>query len=270
VDGNRDGGPGTAAGGGQPAPAYGPEAGLLLVNTGSGAALLAAVGDHLDRGEGFAVATLNLDHLVKLRSSAAFRAAYAAQTHVVADGKPVVWLRRLAGLPVDLAPGSELVQPLMALAAARGVPVGFLGATEATLATAAERLERAHPGLRVVARIAPPYGFDPEGPGADAALDALAASGARLVMLALGAPKQEVLAARALARVPGCGFVSVGAGLDFVAGSQTRAPLWVRRMAMEWLWRMLSDPRRLTKRYMLCFAILPELTAAALRLRRRG
>jgi N-acetylglucosaminyldiphosphoundecaprenol N-acetyl-beta-D-mannosaminyltransferase len=160
------------------------------------------------------------------------------------------------------------VEPLMAVAAARGVPVGFLGSTEATLEAAAERLEQAHPGLRVVARIAPPLGFDPEGPGADAALDALAASGARLVMLALGAPKQEILAIRGMARVPGAGFVSVGAGLDFIAGSQTRAPRWVRRLAMEWLWRMLGDPRRLAKRYFLCFMILPEMALAALRLRR--
>jgi exopolysaccharide biosynthesis WecB/TagA/CpsF family protein len=255
----------------EPTSPLGPEPSALLglVNTASAADLLAALERRLDRGEGFAVATLNLDHLVKLRRSAAFRAAYAAQTHVVADGNPVVWLRRFAGRPVALAPGSELVDPLMALAARRRVPVGFLGSTEAALAAAADRLERAHPGLRVVARIAPPFGFDPEGAAADAALDALAASGARLVMLALGAPKQEVLAARGLARLPQTGFVSVGAGLDFVAGTQHRAPVWVRRLRMEWLWRMLGNPRRLAMRYLQCFAILPGMTLGALGMRRR-
>lgn len=270
MDGNRDSAPAAAAGRAEGAAGDRAEALLSLVNTPSAEALLAAIGDCLDLGRGFAVATLNLDHLVKLRHSPGFRAAYAAQTHVVADGRPVVWLRRLAGRPVELAPGSELVEPLMTLAAARGVPVALLGATDETLATAAARLEGTHPGLRVVARIAPPFGFDPEGPGADAAFDALAAGGARLVMLALGAPKQEVLAARGLARLPGCGFVSVGAGLDFIAGSQRRAPRWMRRLALEWLWRMLGNPRRLAKRYLLCLAILPEMTLAALRLRRAG
>jgi exopolysaccharide biosynthesis WecB/TagA/CpsF family protein len=241
---------------------------LSLVNTASAAQLLSDLERRLDRNEGFAVATLNLDHLVKLRRSAAFRAAYAAQTHVVADGNPVVWLRSLAGQPVTLAPGSELVAPLMALAARRDVPVAFVGSTDAALAAAAERLERAHPGLRVVARIAPPFGFDPQGCEAAAALDALAASGARLVLMALGAPKQEMLAARALARMPQMGFVSVGAGIDFVAGTQRRAPVWMRTLRLEWLWRMLSDPRRLTMRYLLCFAILPGMTLGALRMRR--
>jgi UDP-N-acetyl-D-mannosaminuronic acid transferase (WecB/TagA/CpsF family) len=59
------------------------------------------------------------------------------------------------------------------------------------------------------------------------------------------------------------GFVSIGAGLDFIAGFQTRAPLWVRRIAMEWLWRMLSDPRRLAKRYLDCALVLPDLALAA-------
>lgn len=219
---------------------------------------------------GFALATMNLDHLVKLRRSAAFRNAYRRHSHVVADGRPVVWLRRLAGAPVELVPGSELIHPLMALAARRGVPVGFIGSTDTALARAAGRLEAAHPGLRVVARVAPPFGLDPEGAEADAALDALAAAGARLVLIALGAPKQEVLAARAQGRMPDCGFVSVGAGLDFIAGTQRRAPRWVRRLALEWLWRLLSDPRRLAGRYLACFRILPGLTLGALRMGRQS
>jgi UDP-N-acetyl-D-mannosaminuronic acid transferase (WecB/TagA/CpsF family) len=64
--------------------------------------------------------------------------------------------------------------------------------------------------------------------------------------------------------------VSIGAGLDFIAGHQTRAPLWVRRIAMEWLWRMLTNPRRLTRRYLDCILILPGLTFVALAARSRS
>jgi exopolysaccharide biosynthesis WecB/TagA/CpsF family protein len=235
-----------------------------LVDVPTQAALLAALEQALERGEGFAVATLNLDHIVKLRRNAAFRRAYAEQTHVVADGNPVVWLCRRAGRrEVSLVPGSELIAPIAALAARKGVALAFLGSTEPTLRAAAARLEAEHPGLSVAACLSPPMGFDPEGAAADAMLDAVAASGAGICLLALGAPKQEILAARGLARHPGLGFVSIGAGLDFIAGRQKRAPVWIRRIAMEWLWRMLSDPRRLARRYLDCALVLPGLALAA-------
>jgi exopolysaccharide biosynthesis WecB/TagA/CpsF family protein len=240
----------------------------VCVNASSGRELLAKIENDLSLRKSFTVATLNLDHLVKLRRCPEFRQAYLRQTHVVADGNPVVWLSRLARDPVELAPGSELIGPLAALAARLDAPVALLGSTERTLALAAARLEAEHPGLRIVARIAPPFGLDPEGPEAAACLDAVARSGARLCLLALGAPKQEVLAARGVDRAPGCGFVSVGAGLDFIAGTQRRAPAWVRAIAMEWLWRMLSDPRRLLRRYVGCALILPGLVLHAAKARR--
>lgn len=238
-------------------------AALALVSHDSEAALLADLDAALAAGRGFAVATLNLDHLVKMARDTGFADAYRAQTHVVADGNPVVWLRALMRRPVDLVPGSELIAPLAALAAARGVPVALYGADQATLDLAADRLAVDHRGLKVAARVAPAFGFDPMGPVAEADLARLAASGARLVFLALGAPKQEVLAARGLALQPALGFVSIGAGLDFIAGRQVRAPFWLRRIAMEWAWRLGSHPRRLARRYLDCAMILPGLAFAA-------
>lgn len=234
-----------------------------LVNTASAADLLAGVDKRLSAGEGFAVATLNLDHVVKLRKRLDFVGAYLNHGFVVADGNPVVWLRRLAGNPVDLVTGADLVDPLMAMAARRGIPVAFLGSTSEVLSKAAAVLEQRHPGLKIVARIAPSFGLDPAGEEAGAALRDLSRSGARLCLLSLGAPKQELLAARGLSAVPGCGFVSIGAGLDFIAGNQRRAPRWMRRLALEWLWRFLNDPRRLAKRYFGCFCILPGLAYRA-------
>ena len=233
------------------------------ITTPRRSALMDQIAALLAARKGFAVATLNLDHLVKLRRDPAFRAAYAAQTHVVADGNPVVWLHRLAGHPVDLVPGSELIEPLVAMAARLGVPVALLGSTAQTLAMASARLQADHPGLRVAGCIAPPQGFDPAGPSGEAALTALAATGARLCLVALGAPKQEVLAARGLQMLPETGFVSIGAGLDFIAGTQKRAPLWMRRIAMEWLWRMALSPGRLARRYLDCALILPGLVRNA-------
>ena len=221
----------------------------------------------LQARQGFALATLNLDHIVKLRRDAAFRAAYLAQTHVVADGNPIVWLSRQAGREVELIPGSELIEPLAGLAARLGVPVALLGSTSETLDAAGTALQAQFPGLDIACRIAPPYGFDPMGEAAAGMLAEIAASGAGLCFLALGAPKQEMLAARARGLAPQCGCVAIGAGLVFFAGSQRRAPLWVRKLALEWVWRMLSNPARLAGRYMSCIAILPGLIRDARRAR---
>ncbi len=230
--------------------------------------LMAEVARRFAQGEGFALATLNLDHLVKLREDATFRAAYAAQDLVVADGNPIVWLSRIACHPVSLVPGSDLVLPLCRLAARQGVPVALVGSTQPALDAAAERLRAEVPGLTIASQIAPPMGFDPESPAAGDLLCQVRDSGARLAFLALGAPKQEILAARGRRETPGIGFASVGAGLDFLAGNQIRAPRWVRRIAMEWAWRMASAPRRLVPRYARCAAILPGEVAAARRQRK--
>lgn len=239
----------------------------LLITHPTCADLLSDVATHLADGRGFALATLNLDHLVKLRRNDAFRAAYAAQDMVVADGNPIVWLCALGGQTVALVPGSDMVVPLLERAAAADVPVAFFGSTDAALEQAAARLSDTVPGLRVVLRLAPPMGFDPAGLAADAYLDQIAASGAGLCMVALGAPKQEIFAARGRTRAPAVGFASIGAGLDFHAGTQKRAPRWVRRIAMEWAWRMMGNPGRLVQRYAECALILPGEALSALRQR---
>lgn len=240
---------------------------LIRVNMPDQPTLMAEVAERFRSGTGFALATLNLDHIVKLRSDQAFRDAYAAHDLIVADGNPVVWLSRLARRPVGLVAGSDLVIPLARLAAQNGVGIALVGTTEPALARAATEIVAQAPGCRIVARIAPPMGFDPDSPQARDLLHQVKDSGAGLCFLALGAPRQERLAARGRQEAPGIGFASVGAGLDFLAGNQTRAPEWVRRIAMEWAWRMLSAPRRLVPRYARCAAILPAEAVAALRQR---
>lgn len=236
----------------------------VTVNVASETALLDDLERHLKARSGFCLATLNLDHAVKLERLPEFARAYLDHSHVTADGNPVVWLSRLAGQPVDLLPGSDLVAPVAALAARIGVPVALLGSTEEALASAAVALEARVPGLVTAIRIAPPMGFDPTGTEADACIERLRDSGAGLCFLALGAPKQEIFAARASRQLPHMGFLSIGAGLDFLSGRQRRAPRLVRLFAGEWLWRLAFDPRRLGRRYVACIAILPGLLRRAL------
>ena len=239
----------------------------VSVNVPHWVALERHISGRLRAGEGFSLATINLDHLVKLREDPRFRNAYAAQDLVVADGNPIVWMSHLAGRPVDLIPGSDAILPLARIAAAHKKTLALVGSTEDTLAAAKTYLEHHVPGTTVVATIAPPMGFDPLGKAADAILDELEDIGADIVFVALGAPKQELFAAYGRRKLGSVGFVSIGAGLDFFSGAQVRAPAWVRSIFMEWLWRVVQDPLRMIPRYAKCLAILPVEIAHALKQR---
>lgn len=222
----------------------------------------------LNAGDGFALATLNLDHIAKMRASPDFVRIYAGQDLVVADGWPVVALSRIARHPVELIPGSDMIVPLCELAVKTGSAVALVGSTDDALQAAAETLRRDVPGLNIVFTHAPPMGFDPESADAAAVCKRLSDAGVTLCFLGLGAPRQEALAIRGRILAPGVGFASIGAGLDFLAGTQRRAPRWIRRIGMEWLWRTASNPRRFIPRYAACIAILPGRFMEALNLRR--
>jgi exopolysaccharide biosynthesis WecB/TagA/CpsF family protein len=242
----------------------------IAVNIANRDTLFQAVRERFAMGKGFALATLNLDHLTKLPDNNAFLAAYQAHELVVADGHPIVWLSRIAGENVDLLPGSDIIKPLCVLCAELKVPVALVGSSDAALTGAATTLQEQIPGLEVCYSKAPAYGFEPNSPEADEIFAELVASGAGLCLIALGAPKQELFAARGRAMAPSVGFVSIGAGLDFLSGHQIRAPKLMRMLAMEWLWRALQSPSRMVPRYLRCFAILPGLVVQALRQRPRS
>ncbi|WP_293577357.1 WecB/TagA/CpsF family glycosyltransferase [Phaeobacter sp.] len=237
------------------------------VNIADMTRLKQAVLGHFQNRKGFALATVNLDHLVKMQGSAAFLEAYLQQDFVVADGRPIVWLSRFAKRPVSLMPGSDLVVPLCEWAAEAGVPIALVGSTDAALADAERILTNKVDGLNVDWCHAPSGVFDPESEEAGTILSELETRGIRLCFLALGAPKQEALAARGRSLAPGVGFASVGAGLDFLGGHQRRAPLWMRKIALEWLWRWAGSPLRLGPRYLRCLAILPRQVRHALQVR---
>lgn len=229
--------------------------------------MLAEVGRRLRDGRGFALATINLDHLVKLGRDAGFRDAYARHDIVVADGHPIAWLSRIAGTPVGLAPGSDMVMPLVRLAAACGRPTVLVGSSLCALKGASAELARGVPGVSIPLVVSPSFGVDPEGAESREILERVAALGPCLCLVALGAPRQEKFAAQGRSLAPLAGFASIGAGIDFVAGVQTRAPFLVRRLALEWMWRLILSPRRLGRRYLACAAILPVELVAALRQR---
>jgi exopolysaccharide biosynthesis WecB/TagA/CpsF family protein len=217
-------------------------------------------------GEGFVLFTLNLDHLVKLRASPDFAAAYGRAGLVTADGWPVVWLAQRQGARPMRASGADMVLPVCEGAAVQGSPIYFVGPGPQAQAAALDILKDRFPSLRIAGAEAPRF---PSGETATALaafdLDGLAgrinASGAALCFLSLGAPKQELLADALSRRCPTVGFLCVGAALDFISGQVRRAPVWMQRGKLEWLWRLIGDPKRLAVRYARCGALFLGLAA---------
>jgi len=203
------------------------------------------------RRQGGMVLTPNVDHVVLAERRDDFGAAYAAADLSLADGQPIVWASRLLGAPLPAKiSGSDLLLPLMERAASRGWRVFLLGGPPGVADAAARRLRRT-PGVQV-AGVAAPFvrvgsGADPEG---DAAAGEVRAARPDLVLVALGAPKQELWMHRHRRALAPAVLLGVGASLDFLVGRVRRAPRLVSSAGLEWLWRLAHEPRRLWRRYL--------------------
>ena len=215
------------------------------------------------------VFTLNLDHVVKMRKDVAFRAAYQRAPLITADGFPIVLACRLQGKRVNRVTGSDLIAPISAEAARCGKSIYLFGSSATVLIKASRLLQERNPELKIAGFFAPPREFNPTSEEAIRCVAAIGGSGADLCFVALGAPKQELFADQGRRLLPNISFVCIGAGLDFIAGAQTRAPLLMQRWGLEWLWRAFSDPRRLLYRYLLCIGTLPGILARAVLVPRR-
>ena len=217
------------------------------------------------REKSFGVFTLNLDHVVKLRRDKDFRASYRNARYVTADGFPIVWAGRLRRTRAERVTGADLIEPLCEAASKAGLSVFLFGSTFQSLAGAARHLTTRYPGLEIAGIASPIQGFDPKSQSAVDYAKMIAESGAKICFVGLGAPKQELFAATALAGSEGSvAFVCIGAGLDFLAGVQVRAPRWAQVANTEWMWRLLSNPRRFGRRYLDCFTLLPSVLAPSL------
>jgi N-acetylglucosaminyldiphosphoundecaprenol N-acetyl-beta-D-mannosaminyltransferase len=203
----------------------------------------------VDRRQGGSVFTPNVDHVVKASSNDAFARAYDSVSLSLADGMPLVWASPLLGcrLPERVA-GSDLLMPLLKMAARRRWRVYLLGGAPG-VAEAVARLLTEQMGVTVAgwddSRIESD-GSDPTGRSVARAREAQA----DLIFVALGPPKQELWIHRSLDAVRPAVALGVGASLDFLVGKYKRAPTWMGRVGLEWLFRLSQEPRRLWRRYL--------------------
>jgi N-acetylglucosaminyldiphosphoundecaprenol N-acetyl-beta-D-mannosaminyltransferase len=170
----------------------------------------------------------------------------------VADGMPLIWASRLRGTPLpERIAGSELIWSLTARAAREGRSVFFLGGNPGSADAAAATLADRNPGLRVAGTSCPPMGFR-DNPSYLASLEERLISAAPdICYVGLPTGATEPLIERLTALVPGTWFLAVGVSFSFVSGEVRKAPVWVRRIGLEWFYRLLQEPRRLCRRYLL-------------------
>jgi N-acetylglucosaminyldiphosphoundecaprenol N-acetyl-beta-D-mannosaminyltransferase len=210
-------------------------------------------------GHGGYVVTPNTDHLVKAKRNPTLAPIYDNAVLSLADGMPLVWMARLLRLPVsEKVSGSDLLLPLLEASAAAEAPVFFLGSTPTVAQRAAEVARQQIPGFRFVGSASPMVSLDGDQQPVLDALDQARHAGARLIVIALGCPKQEHVMSHHGWRVPHATLVGLGASLEFLAGELRRAPSWVSRLGLEWAFRLLQEPRRMWRRYLVdSFSALP-------------
>lgn len=196
--------------------------------------------------------TANLDHLRRYHCEPLARRLLDSADAVVADGAPLVWASRIAGTPLpERVAGADLVWSVSAAADRAGVPIFLLGGNPG-VADASARILRAHfPGLDICGTLCPPLGFERDVD--EMARIELAVKRAQpgVVMVALGFPKQDILIERLRLALPGVSFIGIGISLSFVCGDEPRSPAWTQAAGLEWVHRLIHEPTRLARRYVI-------------------
>jgi N-acetylglucosaminyldiphosphoundecaprenol N-acetyl-beta-D-mannosaminyltransferase len=223
----------------------------------------------LERGRGGWVVTPNVDQLRILSERVELREMIDEVDLMIADGMPLVWASRIQGTPLPArVAGASLILGLTQAAARTGASIFLLGGSPGAAEAAAVVMQRDNPALKVAGISCPPMGFDQDPVAMGELRAALTLARPDIVYVCLGFPKQELVARELRATLPQSWFLGLGGSLSMVAGDVSRAPIWMQDVGLEWLWRLLKEPRRLFERYIvhdLPFAA--RLLAGAIRYR---
>ena len=211
---------------------------------------VSTIDDWIQKGGYHQVATANVDFISKAACDPGLMHILHGCDLVLADGMPLVWASRMMGTPLkERVTGADLLPRLLELSASKQRRIFLLGAMEAHSRCAFERIRREYPDAQICGRFSPPVAPLEEMVNADI-LRHIEESKPDILLVAFGNPKQEKWLAmhRHTLNVPVC--IGVGASIDFFSGKQLRAPMWMRQVGLEWLFRLGSEPRRLGFRYL--------------------
>ena len=190
----------------------------------------------------------NVHMVIEGHWSAAFAGMVNGADIVAPDGVPLAKaFKALYGVTQERVAGMDMLPSLTAECETAGLSVYFFGSTDETLAAMRQRLEREHPRLKIAGMFSPPFGSLNAANNAKYA-QAINESGANLVMVALGCPKQETWMSQNYQSINAV-LLGVGGAFDVYAGVRKRAPRWMQKLALEWFYRLVQEPRRMFKRY---------------------
>ncbi|WP_207387743.1 WecB/TagA/CpsF family glycosyltransferase [Chlorobium sp. N1] len=198
--------------------------------------------------------TPNIDHLVHLQKNRAFYDAYQSADWVVCDSRILYFLSKLLSVPLPEAiPGSSFLSSFyMHHKNDADCKIFLLGAAEGVARKAMENINRKVGRTIVIGARSPSFGFEKNEAECDAIVELVNRSGATVLVVGAGGVKQEIWLARYRDRMPGVKlFMALGATIDFEAGNVSRAPKAIRKIGMEWFYRLLMEPKRMYKRYLL-------------------
>jgi N-acetylglucosaminyldiphosphoundecaprenol N-acetyl-beta-D-mannosaminyltransferase len=205
----------------------------------------------LGEGRGGWIVTANLDILRQLHGSAELFELASSADLIVADGMPLVWAGALQGSPLpERVAGSALITSLTAAVAEAGASIFLLGGNPGTADGAVTQLTKLIPNADFAGTLCPPFGFDDDPKWLDRIEWSIRESGADVVYVALGFPKQERVIVELRARMPYLWLVPCGISFSLMAGEIYRAPALARRLGLEWTFRLAQEPKRLYRRYL--------------------
>jgi N-acetylglucosaminyldiphosphoundecaprenol N-acetyl-beta-D-mannosaminyltransferase len=228
-----------------------------------------------ESGHGHWTITANLDHLRRYHRDPVQRSLIEEADLVVADGMPLIWASRLAGDPLpERVSGSSMVWSICEAASARHQSIFLLGGDPGVAERAAQVLRSRYPGLDIAGTACPSLGFEQNELEFSRLQRQLVEAAPRIVFVALGFPKQDLLIRIMRKALPNASFLGVGISLSYVAGDLSPPPDWICRLGIEWAYRLAQEPtRRLVRRYLIDgvpFGLRLMTSAAQRRVRRGG
>lgn len=216
------------------------------------AGTLARVQQFIAEGTPRLIITPNVDHVIKARQDAEFKRIYAGADLTVPDGVPLLWAAKFLGQPlIERVNGTDLFEALCATAARYAHRIFLLGAAPGVAAQAATNLQLRHSHLQVVGTYSPPYDFFDDAAENKKIVAMIRAARPDLLFVGFGAPKQEKWIQRHQHELNVPVSIGVGASFEYLAQTALRAPKWMQRAGLEWLFRILKHPGRYWKRYVL-------------------
>ena len=197
------------------------------------------------------VVTPNVDHIVKLQKDEDFKKIYNQANLVLADGMPLIWASHFLKCPlIERITGSDLFPHLCEISAVKGYKIFLLGGRDGAAEGAKQNLEKKYPGIRIVDTYCPYFGFESDIHENQKIVERIKAASPDLLFVGLGAPKGEKWIYRYKDLYQAPVSLSVGVSIEFLAGMVKRAPVWMQKGGLEWAWRLMMEPQKLWKRYL--------------------